>query len=180
MNTTNNMIVVWCLVAAMLLQQAAALTNLRHAARALQEDISFRLQVEKDSDWCVECELHSSSSGSRCREGDKLVIDKCGSSARQRFIMDGKRISPQVRPGNACFHSGMLYANTLASWTLQGNPDLCLQRSGNDVRLRDCSSSVSRQRWYGVDKDDPFELFQGSGGSDDDSESLGQCNVHCM
>lgn len=85
-----------------------------------------------------------------------LVIDKCGSSARQRFIMDGRRISPQ------------------------GSPDLCLQRSDNNVRLRDCSSSVSRQQWYGVDENDAFELYQGSGGSDDDSESLGHCNVHCI
>lgn len=150
------MIIVWCLVAAMLLQQAVASTNLRHPARSLQEDISFRLRLEKDSDWCVECELHSSDSGSKCREGDMLVIDKCGSSARQRFIMDGRRISPQ------------------------GSPDLCLQRSDNNVRLRDCSSSVSRQQWYGVDENDAFELYQGSGGSDDDSESLGHCNVHCI
>jgi hypothetical protein len=157
MNTTSNMIVVWCLVAAVLLQQATA-SGLRHHARArtLQEDISFRLRLASDSDWCVECEYHSSSSGSSCREGDMLVVDDCGSSPRQRFIMDGNRISPH------------------------GSPDLCLQRSDNNVRLRDCSSSVSRQQWYGVDENDEFELYTGSNGRDDDSESMEQCTVYVM
>jgi hypothetical protein len=152
------MLLPWVLAIEMLVvavnAQEAATTN-----RSLQE-FSFRLSLHWsldyywNGDWCVECEFHSRSAGSTCREGDRLVIDKCGSGPRQRFLVDGKRISPQ------------------------GSPNLCLTRShgsDGDIRLITCNDNGSHQIWHGLENNSEFQLYHGENGEDSNGESLQKC-----
>lgn len=112
------------------------------------EEISFQLRLDFDTSWrCIECE-YGGNSGPSCREGDVLILDRCGSSERQRFIADGNRIMPL------------------------GSPELCITRRSDDIFLSECDDGDRRQLFYGLDRDDSFELYQGSAGVDDDGKSL--------
>lgn len=88
----------------------------------------------------MECEYHSGRAGPSCFEDDRLEIDRCGSSERQRFITskNGKKIMPQA------------------------NPELCLTRNGDNVVLKPCAHSDPNQLWEGMLEDQEFQLYQGS------------------
>lgn len=151
------MILSWRVATASILSTLAtgaegAASSATMTRRSLEEH-SFRFRLDWNTgsgwvspfEWCVECE-YGGSSGPSCREGDMLILDRCGSSERQRFIFDRNRIMP------------------LAS------PELCLTRDDNAIFLSECDDDNKRQRFYGLDSNDKFELYQGSGGSKDDGE----------
>jgi uncharacterized membrane protein YgcG len=78
--------------------------------------------------WCLECQ------GSGCNENDYLVIEKCSSSSKQKFVYEGGRLKP---------------------FTSQG---LCWERTGRNARqLKKCSTS-SKQIINGITLDGIFEM----------------------
>jgi hypothetical protein len=105
------------------------------------EEYSFRLGMHgiETEDWCIECEYHGVS-GSQCYEGDKLVIDKCGTSLRQWFVYE------EAEPG-------------IGRLKPQGSPNLCLTLDGHSIRLIKCNDDNEGQIFLGFDPVHPFELY---------------------
>ena len=118
--------------------------------RALVGDepvFTFRLQMHWDetsmwdtpNNWCMECEFRDADLDNQCFVGDRMVIGSCGSSPRQRF----------------------LYQETGGGQVMimpVGNPDLCLAREGEQVRLRECAEENPDQNFVGFKENGNFEL----------------------
>jgi len=114
--------------------------------RRVNSGYSFRFRLNRCSGaswsddsggWCLECQ-YNGVSGSACSYGDKLVIDRCGSSSRQRFIYE------ESGEGKGRFKP-------------QGSQGLCVTREGFRLRLRDCNGDED-QVFRGFHPDSTFEL----------------------
>jgi hypothetical protein len=78
--------------------------------------------------WCLQCQ------GGSCGENDYLLIEKCSSSSKQKFIYQGGRLKPSTAR------------------------DLCWERTGrNEHQLKKCSSS-SEQLINGITFSGTFEM----------------------
>jgi hypothetical protein len=120
------------------------------------QELGYCWQHEYDieHDWCIECEFHDEDYGSECLEGDKLVINSCGTSPRQRFIYesvagtDGGKLKPEGS-SNLCLAYDHIFAPE----------DHERDISWMKFRLKPCDDDNNdKQVFLGFDPDDHFEL----------------------
>ena len=90
--------------------------------RLYWEDGYYWQETHKETFWCMEC------NNPPCDEGNNIYIRPCRSS-NQKFVFD---------------HRG---GNEYMLKLIDPNKGLCLNREGNSIKIRNCDSSDSSQRW---------------------------------
>ena len=93
-----------------------------HRLRLYWESGYYWQETHKETFWCMEC------NNPPCDAGNKLYITHCDSK-NQIFDFDNV--------------GGNEYLIKLVS----PNKGLCMQREGNDIRMRHCNSNNNSQRW---------------------------------